>query len=384
MYRILLLKTKDKRSQYLIKKYLIEHLALTNEQAKALTAQLPAEIFTTKDLPAAEKLLAEIESLGGTLQINLPGVSYCAYHIAEPATGDCPRCDHRLCKQCLIGDNCCMECQLKNRRSQKWRRYRQLSFLILLVIVIGIAARIHYNDTRKLEWDRTYNVALIEISKRSGAFKQNQSALSLTAQSEIIMLLENWLIDEAIRVQGKEYKPFRFKFAGPVVTDQAPPALPTEQDSWWQRYKLTRAFLDFFQSKQERVGIDPNQFDIKLYLYIYPSEENLGYERQHSVGTTRGRFGVVFIPTKKQSLERTVCEIAHELLHTVGATDKYEDNHSTSYPDGYFEPAQRYPQNYGEIMSLAIPLEPGKEKDLDAIIKARIGTKTAAEIGWTK
>ena len=49
--------------------------------------------------------------------------------------------------------------------------------------------------------------------------------------------------------------------------------------------------------------------------------------------------------------------IAHELLHTVGATDKYTlADDAPRFPDGYGDPAQRplYPQLTAECLSYLV------------------------------
>ena len=79
--------------------------------------------------------------------------------------------------------------------------------------------------------------------------------------------------------------------------------------------------------------------------------------------------------------------ILHELLHTLGATDKY--NLSTNqpiFPEGYAEPNRKptYPQRKAEIMGGRIPLSATEAKIPSSLKKAIIGTKTAREIGWIK
>jgi hypothetical protein len=51
--------------------------------------------------------------------------------------------------------------------------------------------------------------------------------------------------------------------------------------------------------------------------------------------------------------------IAHELLHTLGATDKYDPiGNQPLYPDGYANPqaSPRLPQRRAEIMAGRIPI----------------------------
>ncbi|NIO43671.1 MAG: hypothetical protein GTO41_28055 [Burkholderiales bacterium] len=77
--------------------------------------------------------------------------------------------------------------------------------------------------------------------------------------------------------------------------------------------------------------------------------------------------------------------ITHELLHTLGATDKYDlATNQPLYPAGYAEPDIRplYPQQFSEIMGGRIPVSQVRSvppQTLDAVL---VGPQTAAEIGW--
>jgi hypothetical protein len=77
--------------------------------------------------------------------------------------------------------------------------------------------------------------------------------------------------------------------------------------------------------------------------------------------------------------------IAHEMLHTLGATDKYNlQTLQPIYPDGYADPGKKplLPQNYAEIMGRAIPFSASESKVPDSLSYTRIGPKTASEIKW--
>lgn len=77
--------------------------------------------------------------------------------------------------------------------------------------------------------------------------------------------------------------------------------------------------------------------------------------------------------------------IAHEFLHTLGATDKYEmANNFPVFPEGFGEPDLQplYPQRYAEIMGGRLALSAQ-----DAVIPRHfaqvvIGRKTAEEINF--
>ena len=76
--------------------------------------------------------------------------------------------------------------------------------------------------------------------------------------------------------------------------------------------------------------------------------------------------------------------ITHELMHTLGATDKYGANNMPAYPAGYAEPYRvpLYPQRAAEIMGGRIPLSAQKARMPVSLDEAVIGVQTAAEINW--
>jgi hypothetical protein len=77
--------------------------------------------------------------------------------------------------------------------------------------------------------------------------------------------------------------------------------------------------------------------------------------------------------------------IAHELLHTLGATDKYDfATNQPRYPDGFAEPdrSPRYPQDFAELMGGRIPESASESRTPESLDQVLIGALTATEIGW--
>ena len=78
--------------------------------------------------------------------------------------------------------------------------------------------------------------------------------------------------------------------------------------------------------------------------------------------------------------------IAHELLHTVGATDKYDlATEMPLYPAGFADPARTplYPQDDAEIMAGRRALS-AQEAEMPASLRnVVVGPATAREIHWT-
>jgi hypothetical protein len=77
--------------------------------------------------------------------------------------------------------------------------------------------------------------------------------------------------------------------------------------------------------------------------------------------------------------------IAHELLHTVGASDKYlPGTDAPRFPDGYGDPNQvpLYPQRYAEIMAGRRMLSADRWQQAASLDEVLVGTATALEIRW--
>ena len=79
--------------------------------------------------------------------------------------------------------------------------------------------------------------------------------------------------------------------------------------------------------------------------------------------------------------------IAHEILHTLGASDKYNAaTQQPTFPDGFADPDRSppYPQQLAEIMGSRIPHSEDEAIMPPSLDFTIIGNKTAREIKWLK
>ncbi len=107
----------------------------------------------------------------------------------------------------------------------------------------------------------------------------------------------------------------------------------------------------------------------------------------HSLGLQKGFVGVVNAYADRKYDGRNNVVIAHEVLHTLGATDKYDpQTNQPYYPDGFAEPERSplYPQKFAELMAGRIPLSKNDAKMPGKLTRTMIGRATATEIGWVK
>jgi len=105
-----------------------------------------------------------------------------------------------------------------------------------------------------------------------------------------------------------------------------------------------------------------------------------------SHGLQKGLVGVVQAFAAREMTGSNDIVIAHELLHTLGASDKYDlADDQPLYPIGYADPEQqpRYPQQRAEIMAGRRPVSP-QEAEMPSSLRAEVvGPATALEIRWT-
>ncbi len=143
-------------------------------------------------------------------------------------------------------------------------------------------------------------------------------------------------------------------------------------------------------------------WSLKLRLWIWqnaPDEANDKYlvrmfvvyhdpaqmpQLKHSVGLQKGLVGIVNAYAAKSQSKQNNMVIAHEFLHTVGASDKYDKFGNLVFPDGFGDASQAplYPQRKTEIMAGRRALNESSPEMPNSFRRIIIGEKTAREIGW--
>jgi hypothetical protein len=127
--------------------------------------------------------------------------------------------------------------------------------------------------------------------------------------------------------------------------------------------------------------------DVQVFAMFAPLDVEGAAALPDSVGLSKGLIAVAHLYAGREAAGSNQVVVAHELLHTLGATDKYDPGTGRPrVPVGLGEPDRdpTYPQAYAEIMAGRIALAPG-----DAVMPASlddvvVGDLTAREIGWTE
>ena len=127
----------------------------------------------------------------------------------------------------------------------------------------------------------------------------------------------------------------------------------------------------------------------RMFVKYFAPAPNLSLA--HSIGLREGLTGVVNAFASDEMAGGNQVVIAHELLHTFGATDKYHPvTNQPLFPDGYAEPNANppLPQSKAEIMAGRIPIEQTRAvmpRGLeDTVIGAKSARNQLAEVKETK
>jgi len=128
--------------------------------------------------------------------------------------------------------------------------------------------------------------------------------------------------------------------------------------------------------------IDP---DVQIFVRYHKPQSAIVLE--NSVGLQKGMVGIVNGYASRRHRGTNNFIIAHEFLHTLGATDKYSkmDGHPVG-PDGLAEPDRDplYPQRYAEIMGGRIALAKDDSMIPQSLKYAVVGALTASEINLSE
>jgi len=125
--------------------------------------------------------------------------------------------------------------------------------------------------------------------------------------------------------------------------------------------------------------------DIQVFAIYYPGVS--GQPLPDSLGLSKGLVVVARLFASGGAEDSNQVVVLHEVLHTLGATDKYDPrNGLPRVPDGLGDPAQdpRYPQTQGEIMAGRIATSASSAELPESLADMVVGPTTAREIGWTR
>lgn len=253
--------------------------------------------------------------------------------------------------------------------------FRSIRIAVLLLIFVLIAALTYWESWSVVQWKRPLGIVIYPIpGENSEAVERYTADLTVRHFQEIAP----FIAEQSARYRLQPV-PQPVIVLGAVV-HELPPTGARGAHSALDNLLLSLK-LRYYAFRNapfwENIG------RIRLFVVYHQAEDGVALE--HSLGLKKGLFGVVHaFASPKQTAQNNVV-ITHELLHTLGASDKYNADLMPIYPYGFAEPGDsvpNYPQRYAEIMAGRIAISPTLAKIPPSLAHCVIGYKTASEINW--
>jgi hypothetical protein len=264
---------------------------------------------------------------------------------------------------------------LKPRRDPPPRGgFKRLRILILLLILLMVALTTWQDRYRSTRWREALYVAIYPIAADDSAVTLRYVA---ALDADRFKAIDDFFVREARRHGLAESEPVKTRLRA-ELHDRPPQRAPDAgvlATAWWSLKLRYWAW---------RVSGHVNEpEDIRMFvLYHDPA---LTPEVPHSLGLTKGLIGVVYAFAAPEMNGANNVVIAHELLHTVGAGDKYlPGSDAPRFPEGFGDPGQvpLYPQRTAEIMAGRRMLSADRWQQAETLEEVVIGPATALEIRW--
>ena len=257
-------------------------------------------------------------------------------------------------------------------RNTGWFKAARVSILLLVLLVVAVTTwQDGYRSTR---WREPLFVAIYPIaaddSSVTRAYLDSQDAGRFKS-------IDQFFNREAAHHGLRTAEPFRTRLQ-PELAERPPERNPRSGLLGTAVWSLRLRFWAWRVSRQAHEPADIRVFVLFKDPAITPTVP-------HSLGLTKGLIGVVYAFAAPSMTDENNVIIAHEMLHTVGATDKYRaGDDGPRFPDGFGDPAQDplYPQKTAELMAGRRMLDAAHWEQVPSLDDVVIGTATALEIRW--
>ncbi len=252
--------------------------------------------------------------------------------------------------------------------------FRQLRVLILVLVLLAVALTTWQESYRSTRWREPLFVAIYPIAADDSPVTR---AYVAELDAERFQPIDQFFQREALRHRLRIDEPVRTRLR--AALNERPPqraadagVLATALWSLRLRYWAWRVS-----------GRVPEPEDIRLFVLFH--DPAVTPSVPHSLGLRKGLIGVVYTFAAPEMNGANNLVMAHELLHTLGATDKYDAaSDEPRFPDGYGDPRQvpLYPQRFAELMAGRRMISPTRWEQPAGLDEVVIGPATALEIRW--
>lgn len=253
--------------------------------------------------------------------------------------------------------------------------FKRLRIAILLYVLLFVALGQFLASRRATDWNDTLWVDVFTVNAAGSATTQ---AYIDRLEPDAFADIEHFFSDQAASYGVQIERPFGLRIAGQV--DSSLPPVPDDRGvlsaivfSLRMRWFVTRLHWK----------TDGAAANITMFVVYHDSGSNAVLDR--STALRKGMIGVANVFSSRSARRSNEVVIAHELLHTLGATDKYDlATLQPTYPIGFADPDRLplYPQSRAELMAGRIPVDASHAGIPESLDSVMVGPATALEILW--
>lgn len=258
--------------------------------------------------------------------------------------------------------------------------FKKFRIAVLLFILLNVAFGAWLAKSRTTDWDKPLKVVIYAINGDGSRVSQDYIDKLKNKDHENIEVffadIEMFFAREATRYGLALDNPVDVVFAGDI--DARPPSPPSQGAKL--AVVLWSLKLRYWAARHNDY---PYPQDVQMYVLYFDPERSPTLA--HSLGLQKGLLGVVNVFADRTMKQHNHIIIAHELLHTVGASDKYDaQTNQPLYPTGYGDPDQQplFPQRHAEVMAGRIATGETTFSEAHRFKEVVIGAATAHEIKW--
>ncbi|MFQ5982264.1 MAG: hypothetical protein ACE5KS_02705 [Woeseiaceae bacterium] len=251
--------------------------------------------------------------------------------------------------------------------------FKAIRITLLLLILFFVAVSTWLTQARSTDWNNSLWVKIYPINGDGSAESARYIGKLGVGTFDGI---EAFVARETERYGHTLRRPVRIELGTPV--GEQPPSLgpaPNTMDVMLWSLKM-RWWSSRVAGDQE----DPAP-DVRMFVRYHALQNDFVLE--NSVGLQKGMVGVVNAFAGRRQAGTNNVIIAHEFLHTLGATDKYNPADGQPHiPGGIAEPNRtpRFPQRFAEIMGGRIAVSESEAMVPQSLKYVVIGAVTAREI----
>ena len=254
--------------------------------------------------------------------------------------------------------------------------FKKIRVAILLYVLFMVAVGTWLTGVRSTDWNNSLRVKIYPINGDGSSVSANYiSKLDIDAFTGI----EAFVSREVERYGHDLVRPVRIELGNPI--HEQPPTIDSNSSVVQVMFWSIRMRLWVWDVTNGNDKITP---DVRMFVRYHNGETLLKLD--DSVGVRKGMFGIVNAYASRRLEGQNNVVIAHEFLHTLGASDKYDlATGLPILPHGYADPDRSplYPQKKAEIMGGRIPESSAVALKPMSLRYVVIGPATAQEIRLT-